>query len=135
MTKHGKTYKKGHSPALPLASPRHPVASQLKPGTKLELALGKGSGKRNMRRRSARLSHGDSSRQVVNRWVAGQGAELTGSEYMQLPVCDDDDEDEQNQLEFASSGTPAKEVLIGGIDCLFSHNVRSPALVHCGITG
>ena len=133
MTKQGKTHKTGASPGRSAASPYRSVASQLKPGTTLQLAIGKGRLQERCRR-SARLNHRGSSRQVVNRWVSGSQAKLTGSDYAQLVMSDDEDEDDQNQLEFASS-TPAKDALIGGMDCLFSHNVRSPALKHCGITG
>ena len=85
-------------------------------------------------RRSNRLASGRPRRQVITRWVAGSAAPLSRAEYHLLPsgLPDESDEDE---MHYGASKTPMKEsILREGDDVMFASSLRSPPLVHCGVS-
>ena len=85
-------------------------------------------------RRSTRLASGRPRRQVITRWVAGSAAPLSRAEYHLLPsgLADESDEDE---MHYGASKTPMKEsILREGDDVMFASSLRSPPLVHCGVS-
>ena len=120
--------KAGKSPKAKVAaaSPMRCGAGKLTRGIKLP--------NKSAVRRSTRLASGRPRRQVITRWVAGSAAPLSRAEYHLLPsgLPDESDEDE---MHYGASKTPMKEsILREGDDVTFASSLRSPPLVHCGVS-